>query len=174
MTTRRTFAAAIGVSAIMALPTAAHADAAPNKLQKSYLKAYAKADKAGAEPGRNIVEDGVREHGDTRAAGEREVRRSLGVLRRMVALAPAPAAVAATGSTAGGSLGAIAACESGGDPSAVDASGTYRGKYQFDQQTWESVGGSGDPAAAPEAEQDARAQALIAQRGASPWPVCGS
>jgi hypothetical protein len=171
VTTRRTVAAAIGVSAIMALPTAAHADAAPKKLQKFYLKAYAKADKAGAEPGRNIVEDGVRKHGDTRAATEREVRRSLGVLQRMVAPVPAPVA---GGSPAGGSLGAIAACESGGDPSAVDASGTYRGKYQFDQRTWESVGGSGDPAAASEAEQDARAQALIAQRGASPWPVCGS
>src|SRR5215213_10900790 len=33
-------------------------------------------------------------------------------------------------------LEAIAACESGGDPTAVDASGTYRGKYQFDRGTW--------------------------------------
>jgi hypothetical protein len=71
-------------------------------------------------------------------------------------------------------LEAIAACESGGDPTAVDASGTYRGKYQFDLQTWASVGGSGDPAAAPEAEQDRRAGMLYARAGASPWPVCGS
>jgi hypothetical protein len=71
-------------------------------------------------------------------------------------------------------LQAIAACESGGDPSAVDASGTYRGKYQFDLQTWASVGGSGDPAAASEAEQDKRAAALYARAGATPWPVCGS
>ena len=42
-------------------------------------------------------------------------------------------------------LEAIAACESGGDPEAVSADGTYRGKYQFDQGTWESVGGHGDP-----------------------------
>lgn len=70
-------------------------------------------------------------------------------------------------------LEAIAACESGGDPAAVSADGTYRGKYQFDYGTWAAVGGSGDPAAAPEAEQDYRAALLYAQAGSSPWPVCG-
>ena len=70
-------------------------------------------------------------------------------------------------------LDAIAACESGGDPTAVDSSGTYRGKYQFDLGTWASVGGSGDPAAAPEAEQDYRAALLMSRAGSSPWPVCG-
>lgn len=70
-------------------------------------------------------------------------------------------------------LNAIAACESGGDPTAVSADGTYRGKYQFDYGTWESVGGHGDPAAAPESEQDYRAALLYARSGSSPWPVCG-
>jgi len=70
-------------------------------------------------------------------------------------------------------LEAIASCESGGDPTAVSSDGTYRGKYQFDYGTWESMGGSGDPAAAPEAEQDYRAALLYAQSGSSPWPVCG-
>lgn len=70
-------------------------------------------------------------------------------------------------------LNAIAFCESGGDPTAVSSDGTYRGKYQFDYGTWESVGGSGDPAAAPEAEQDYRAALLYARSGSSPWPVCG-
>jgi hypothetical protein len=70
-------------------------------------------------------------------------------------------------------LDAIGACESGGDPTAVSSDGTYRGKYQFDYGTWESVGGSGDPAAASEAEQDYRAALLYAQSGSSPWPVCG-
>jgi len=90
--------------------------------------------------------------------------------------APSAAATptqAAGGSTASAGLEGIAACESGGDPSAVSPDGQYRGKYQFDQQTWASVGGSGDPAAAPEAEQDQRAAALQAQAGSSPWPVCG-
>jgi Ni/Co efflux regulator RcnB len=71
-------------------------------------------------------------------------------------------------------LQAIAACESGGNPSAVGGGGAFRGKYQFDRQTWASVGGSGDPAAAPEAEQDRRAAALYARAGSAPWPVCGS
>src|SRR5687768_10377125 len=70
-------------------------------------------------------------------------------------------------------LDAIASCESGGDPAAVSSDGTYRGKYQFDSGTWASMGGSGDPAAAPEAEQDMRAAMLYAQAGSSPWPVCG-
>ena len=80
---------------------------------------------------------------------------------------------ASGGSTASAGLESIAACESGGDPGAIGGGGTYRGKYQFDQQTWASVGGSGDPAAAPEAEQDKRAAMLYSQRGASAWPVCG-
>jgi soluble lytic murein transglycosylase-like protein len=71
-------------------------------------------------------------------------------------------------------LNAIAACESGGNPAAVSSDGTYRGKYQFDYGTWASVGGSGDPAAAPEAEQDMRAAMLYARAGSSPWPICGA
>ena len=70
-------------------------------------------------------------------------------------------------------LQSIAACESGGDPHAVGGGGSFRGKYQFDSGTWARVGGSGDPAAAPEAEQDRRAAMLYARVGSSPWPVCG-
>ena len=70
-------------------------------------------------------------------------------------------------------LESIASCESGGDPAAVSSDGTYRGKYQFDYGTWESMGGSGDPAAAPESEQDYRAALLYASSGSSPWPICG-
>lgn len=70
-------------------------------------------------------------------------------------------------------LQAIASCESGGNPKAVDSSGTYHGKYQFSVQTWQGVGGSGDPAAASEAEQDKRAAMLYARSGPGQWPVCG-
>jgi hypothetical protein len=76
-------------------------------------------------------------------------------------------------STASPALQAIAACESGGNPSAIGGGGLYRGKYQFDYGTWQSVGGSGDPAAAPEGEQDMRAATLLARSGTTPWPVCG-
>jgi Transglycosylase-like domain len=77
------------------------------------------------------------------------------------------------GSVSRSTLDSIAACESGGDPKAVSSDGTYRGKYQFDSGTWASVGGKGDPAAAPEAEQDMRAAMLYRRTGPSAWPVCG-
>lgn len=70
-------------------------------------------------------------------------------------------------------LESIAACESGGDPTAVNAAGYY-GKYQFDEPTWASVGGTGNPAEASEAEQNYRAALLYSRAGSSPWPVCGS
>jgi len=70
-------------------------------------------------------------------------------------------------------LAAIARCESGGDPRAISASGTYRGKYQFSFATWRTVGGKGDPAQASEAEQDRRAAILYKRDGPGQWPVCG-
>ena len=66
----------------------------------------------------------------------------------------------------------VAQCESGGNPRAVNGAGYY-GLFQFDLQTWRSVGGSGNPANASASEQYSRAKALYAQRGAAPWPVCG-
>lgn len=88
-----------------------------------------------------------------------------------------PQWVAADGDAVAGvsraTLESIASCESGGDPSATSADGSYRGKYQFDTGTWASVGGKGDPANASEAEQDYRAALLYARSGSGPWPVCG-
>lgn len=72
-----------------------------------------------------------------------------------------------------GTLEAIAACESGGNPEAVSPEGTYMGLYQFDQGTWESVGGTGSPIEASAAEQSYRAALLYSESGSSPWPVCG-
>ena len=83
---------------------------------------------------------------------------------------PSPESVGVSRST----LESIAACESGGDPTAVSADGTYHGLYQFDYGTWASVGGSGDPGAASAAEQTYRAALLYSQSGSSPWPICGS
>jgi uncharacterized protein YabE (DUF348 family) len=69
--------------------------------------------------------------------------------------------------------GALAECESGGNPSTNTGNGFY-GLYQFDLQTWQSVGGSGYPHQNSASEQTYRAQILYSQRGDSPWPVCGS
>ena len=74
--------------------------------------------------------------------------------------------------TASPTMQAIAQCESGGNP-ATDTGNGFYGKYQFDLQTWQAMGGTGNPAQASEAEQDRRAAALYAQAGPSPWPVCG-
>ena len=76
--------------------------------------------------------------------------------------------VAAQAPPVSGALQAIAACESGGDPHAIGGGGAFRGKYQFTYAHLGRVGGSGDPAAAPEAEQDRRAAMLYASRGRGP------
>jgi peptidoglycan hydrolase-like protein with peptidoglycan-binding domain len=82
--------------------------------------------------------------------------------------ATAPAGDAAT------VLAKIAQCESGGDPTVISPDHRYRGKYQFTRATWRSLGGTGDPAKADEATQDAMAAKLYAARGTAPWPVCGA
>jgi uncharacterized protein YabE (DUF348 family) len=66
---------------------------------------------------------------------------------------------------------ALAKCESGGNPKAVNPAGYY-GLYQFSLSTWSSVGGTGNPTDASAAEQTARAQALYARGGAGQWG-CG-
>jgi hypothetical protein len=83
---------------------------------------------------------------------------------------PSPESVGVSSAT----LEAIAACESGGDPTVVSADGSYHGLYQFDYGTWASVGGSGDPSAASPEEQTYRAALLYARSGSSAWPICGS
>ncbi len=75
---------------------------------------------------------------------------------------------------------ALRQCEAGGNYSITSSSGTYRGAYQFNQSTWNSVAARHapglvgvDPAAASPADQDALALALYHERGSSPWPHCG-
>jgi len=84
---------------------------------------------------------------------------------------PAPAKEPAAPASSG-TLAKIAACESGGNPSAVSADGRYRGKYQFSRATWRAMGGKGDPAKAAESVQDRMAAKLLAASGTSPWPNC--
>lgn len=152
-----------------------------DRTRRQYERTYDDAEKLEVEPQRNVAE-AVARHPELRSelAGLREtVRRAEAEARRLArrqarreAAKPdfdTPESVGVSTAT----LESIAACESGGDPAIVSSDGTYRGKYQFDYGTWAAVGGSGDPAAAPEAEQDYRAALLYSQSGAAPWPVCG-
>lgn len=68
---------------------------------------------------------------------------------------------------------ALAGCESGGNPAAVNSAGPYYGLYQFLESTWRSVGGTGLPSQNSAAEQTYRAQILYNRSGAGQWPVCG-
>lgn len=68
---------------------------------------------------------------------------------------------------------ALARCESGGNPRAVNRAGPYYGLYQFSRSTWRSVGGSGLPSDASPDEQTYRAQVLYKRSGAGQWPHCG-
>ena len=87
--------------------------------------------------------------------------------------APAASTAASSSSvTRTTDLATIAQCESGGDPTAISSDGVYRGKYQFTRASWAAVGGTGDPAAAPESEQDQRAALLMAKQGPKAWPRC--
>lgn len=101
----------------------------------------------------------------------RHLRTELHKARRAAARARRRAEAQAA-HTASPALEAIAACESGGNP-ATDTGNGFYGKYQFTLQTWQAVGGSGNPAQASEAEQDRRAAQLYAQAGPGQWPVCG-
>ena len=77
-------------------------------------------------------------------------------------------------------LETLRSCEAGGSYTAVSKSGTYRGAYQFDQSTWNSVARRHyppavgmDPAKAPAWLQDHLARKLHRERGTRPWPLCG-
>ena len=79
-----------------------------------------------------------------------------------------------TGSAGGLNWAALAQCESGGNPRATNATGKYRGLYQFSIATWQGVGGQGDPIDSSSSEQTYRAMLLYNRSGAGQWPECGS
>ncbi|HEX4690333.1 MAG TPA: transglycosylase family protein [Solirubrobacteraceae bacterium] len=138
-----------------------------NRLRGQAISLKRKLDKA---QGRKVHIKDERTHGRTAVTPVLDHR--VKTLRTKLAAARTPAPAASTAGAPSATLQAIAACESGGNP-ATDTGNGFYGKYQFTQSTWASVGGTGNPAAASEAEQDARAAQLYAQQGSAPWPVCG-
>ena len=93
---------------------------------------------------------------------------------------PAPAPPPVPEGTSAEQWAALRNCESRGDYAITNPSGKYRGAYQFDRRTWNSVAERHaphlvgvDPALASPADQDAMAFALYGERGARPWPHCG-
>jgi soluble lytic murein transglycosylase-like protein len=153
--------AAAACAAGIALTAVAHAAGAP--AEKPEQRATARARLALVERPAERFERSIEEHVEL---VERRAE------RREAATQTATPAVESLG-VSQSTLDAIAACESGGDPTAVNPAGYY-GKYQFDLGTWTSVGGAGNPADASEPEQDYRAALLYSRAGSSPWPVCGA
>jgi hypothetical protein len=167
--TKRTYSALVLVlfAAFPALAMAASGDG-PRVGSPLDAARIGVADAVPAGSGRLIVEAAAFDR-EIRAGARRfrAARRARERREEREAFATLPAGVSMS------TLEAIASCESGGNPAAISSDGSYRGKYQFSFETWAAVGGSGDPATAPESEQDYRAALLYAQSGSSPWPICG-
>lgn len=123
--------------------------------------------------GRDIIHQGARHGG--RPSMKVKVRYRNTMLRNLhppvVVVAPAPVSQAPMTNTTPSApvpqAGYTPLPSSGGN------SGGYCGLFQFDQGTWESVGGSGSPCAASSQEQWDRAEQLHQERGNQPWPRCG-
>jgi hypothetical protein len=167
--TKRTYSAIVLVL-LVAFPAVALAAAGdePRPREQLDVLRIGLADAVPAGSGRFLVEAATFDR--ELRAGARRIRAARQARQRREqreTFATLPAGVSMA------TLETIASCESGGNPAAISSDGSYRGKYQFSFETWAAVGGSGDPAAASEDEQDYRAALLYAQSGSSPWPICG-
>lgn len=171
----------VGAPTVQAVPRAS--------TMRVYTKLHYKAAKVSGKraPGRNIRRQGVRTKQGVRPAREWEFRQAIKRLRPLASQpkqyplihrtgapptdGPNGAMSASVRSGPSGILSSIRSCESGGNYSTNTGNG-FSGAYQFDDQTWHSVGGSGSAWQASPAEQDQRAAMLYSQRGGAPWPVC--
>ena len=133
--------------------------------------AAAEVAQAAAEARQRAAEEAAAEAAAANAAAEASADEAAAEApstpARRTVVAPAPRAGADDG------WAQLVECESGGNYAAVSANGRYRGAYQFDQDTWESLGGGVAHAAAPPEEQDMRARMLYERSGSRPWPLCG-
>ena len=144
------------------------------RLVHRYLKLRNRANRLIAHRDRRRVPRRVRTAKQTQWSN-RGLQRAIRVMRKRIRRVRADLHDRRAGltPTVRAALNQIAACESHGNPRAIGGGGAYRGKYQFSYGTWASVGGTGDPAAASEREQDRRAAMLLTRSGRGHWPVCG-
>jgi len=167
---------ATGLSLVVFMPAVALAKhpTARHRGVYEYLYRHTSKKFGRRAPGRDIVRDGLRR----RSVRDADVVRSIGVLERM--LAPPPPVSEASPVTAGVSVASsgspLPTCtwqpESGGDPSAVNASSGAGGYYQIMPSTWAAYGGSGAPQDAPMSEQTAIAQRIYDAQGPGAWSSC--
>jgi len=169
----------LAVMALVSLTLAAGGATASTSRQAAKVVRSSGSSVAALQTALGIPADGI--YGPQTRKAVRRFQRANGLAVDGIA---GPQTLAALGLSARGSsapsedaatvLARIAQCESGGDPTAVSADRRYWGKYQFSRATWRSVGGTGNPANASEAEQDQRALILYKREGTAPWPVCGA
>ena len=105
------------------------------------------------------------------ATGRGIAQRGLAAAGIAVVVASGAAACTPAGPS-GSQLYALRMCESGGRYN-INSGNGYYGAYQFSLSTWRGLGFGGYPHQASPATQDAAVRKLYAQRGWSPWPVCG-
>ena len=107
------------------------------------------------------------------AIAAREAAARVAAAKAAQARASRSAAAARSRPAVGGDVwGALARCESGGNPQAVGGGGRYFGAFQFSLGAWRAAGMSGNPTDYDYGTQLAAAQRLQARSGWGQWPHC--
>ncbi|MGH3377509.1 MAG: transglycosylase family protein [Actinoallomurus sp.] len=167
-------AATIGILRLLSDPVTKLVKVAPPVVRKKSKKVPAWSEKV-VRTGRAGLKEVriayVKRHGKkVKAVIAQKTKRK--PVSRILAVGPHP-----TGAGAAARLNwsAVAKCESGGNPRAVNPAGYY-GLYQFNTRSWATVGGSGLPSQASAAEQTYRAQLMYNRVNGNwqgQWPNCG-
>jgi hypothetical protein len=177
----RRFALFISIAGTLAAPGIA--SAGPLADHANHLRAEVVRTLGSRTPGRDIVRQGILEHGKTRRPTRAELVSYQDALARMLA-STVPASESAAGSSAdsttssasAAAAGSLPTCtwqpESGGDWSAVNPSSGAGGRYQIMPSTWAAYGGTGLPQDASPAEQTAVAERIMQSQGPSAWVNC--
>jgi hypothetical protein len=168
-------AAKIGVLRLLSDPVTRNVKVPPPVVRKKSKKVSAWSEKV-LRKGRAGLKEVriayVRRHGKkVKAVIAQKTKRK--AVSRILAVGPQPSGVG--GAVSRLNWSGLAKCESGGNPRAANPAGYY-GLYQFNTQSWATVGGSGLPSQASAAEQTYRAQLLynrVGGRWQGQWPSCG-